>query len=342
MTKGGALKSVLVVEDADLEVNGGRYTLQQGPAIKVRGFQASDIGNRMIKGGDALPVYVLDESDIRSGGGRWRVTAGQAKQVTNVIGDARGIIQGTAIPVFPVDDNGNYDSTWPQTYVQRVIATGPIAYWILGESAGATAVDQINSPAQDGTYTGVTLGQTGIGDGNTSPFFDGANDSVDVFTAALTAAFNGTAGTALFWVIVFNAGVWTDGSSRYGLHFIVDGANQIYMKKDNTNNRVEFRYLAGGVNREVIVTPISDLNWMAWALTWDRNAGATGEAIGYINGVQQGATLINLGNWAGPLTGAAIGAFNLAPAGVWHGNLAHAIIWDSALTPAQILDLSAV
>ena len=128
MTKGGALKSVLVVEDADLEVNGGRYTLQQGPAIKIRGYTADTIGSRLVKGGDTLPVYVVAEADLRANGGRWRVTAGQAKQVTDVIGDARGIIQGVAIPVMPVDDNGNYDADFAgglSAYAQKVIATGP-------------------------------------------------------------------------------------------------------------------------------------------------------------------------------------------------------------------------
>jgi len=50
----------------------------------------------------------------------------------------------------------------------------PIAYWILGEAAGAAAACQINA-AQDGAYTAVTLGQAGIGDGSTAALF--ANQS---------------------------------------------------------------------------------------------------------------------------------------------------------------------
>jgi hypothetical protein len=112
MTKRGALKSVLVVTDAELEINGGNYKLQQGPALKVRGYTAANVGARKIKGGDAQPVYVLIATDIESGGGRWKVTAGEAVQITDVIGDVRGIIQGPAIPVFPVDDDGVYDPTF--------------------------------------------------------------------------------------------------------------------------------------------------------------------------------------------------------------------------------------
>lgn len=110
MTKAGALKSVRIVTAAELRVNGGRWFMQQGPAIKVRGYTVDSIGSRKVKGGDAQPVYILGENDVRANGGRWRVTAGQAIQVTDVIGDVRGVIQGRAIPVYPVDDDGNFDS----------------------------------------------------------------------------------------------------------------------------------------------------------------------------------------------------------------------------------------
>ena len=43
----------------------------------------------------------------------------------------------------------------------------------------------------DGAYTGVTLGQDGIGDGNTCPLFDGANDFLDFYSAGFSSAFNG-------------------------------------------------------------------------------------------------------------------------------------------------------
>jgi len=112
MPKGGALKSVHRVTAAELKVNGGRYFLQQGPAIKVRGFNAASIGARRVIGGDALPVYVLTNAQIRENGGRWIVTAGEAIQVTDVIGVTRGVIQGAAVPVYPVDDNGVYDPTF--------------------------------------------------------------------------------------------------------------------------------------------------------------------------------------------------------------------------------------
>lgn len=195
MTKGGALKSVLIIGDNDLEVNGGRYTLQQGPAIKVRGFNINTIGNRKVKGGDTLPIYVVAEADMHINGGRWRVKGGQARQVTDVIGDTRGIIQGTAIPVIPVDDQGIYDPTF-SGYISKVLnpntsigydPLGLIGFWPQNESGGAISFD-LSGLGHDGAYTGVTLGQPGVpGMGMTSPFYDGAGDVNNVYSAGLVA-----------------------------------------------------------------------------------------------------------------------------------------------------------
>lgn len=112
MPKGGALKSVLKVTAAQLKPNGGSYTLQQGPAIKVRGYTTTNIGGRKVIAGAAQPVYVLTSAQIEQNGGRWKVVAGEALKVTDVIGITRGRIQGAVIPVYPVDDDGDYDATF--------------------------------------------------------------------------------------------------------------------------------------------------------------------------------------------------------------------------------------
>ena len=44
----------------------------------------------------------------------------------------------------------------------------------MSEASGTDMIDAV--AAHNGTYTGVTLGQPGIGDGLTCPLFDGAND----------------------------------------------------------------------------------------------------------------------------------------------------------------------
>ena len=339
MAKKGALKSTLIVTSDELKVNGGRWLLQSGPAIRVRGFNSSSIGDRKIIGGDALPVYVLSESDARANGGQFLLKGGQPIQVTDVIGSARGVIQGKAIPVWPVDDNGDYDPTFVG-YSGKVIATGPIAYWILGEAAGAIAVDQINSPAQDGTYTGVVLGQPGIGDGNTAPLFDGTNDVVDIYSVTFNGVFNGSAGTMMAWARVSSAAVWTDGATRYILKIAVDAGNRIWMQKIPSN---ELRWLhtagAGGNQiRDVAVTPA---DWFVVALTWNQPSN---EVIAYFQGIQQGAALAGLGVWAGALdpTQCVVGAEDTAPTDVWDGFEGHIIVWDRVLSPATILDLASV
>lgn len=346
MTKGGALKSVLVVGTNDLEPNGGRYTLQQGPATKVRGFRSDNLGSRLVKGGDTLPVYVLTEADIRANGGRWRVNAGQAKQVSDVIGDTRGIIQGTAIPVFPVDDNGNFDPTWG-SYAAKVLATQPsnlIGYWPMWESGGAQAVDY-SSQDNHGAYTAVTLGQTGIGDGRTCPLFDGATSYMQFHSAGFSADFNGDEGTVLLWFAPLNIGVWTDATNRYFIEIFIDGNNEVRMWRPNDNNRIRWSYEAGGVAKDVWISTMNDVNLHAMALTWSISSGGTGEMKAYLDGIQQGATQVNLGAWAGgPLNALyqTVGAYRATPLSVWNGRIAHAAVWTVPLTQPEIANISTV
>ncbi len=128
----GPLKSVLVVTEDELRVNGGRYLLQSGPAIKVRGYTEDTVGSRRIIHGDAQPVYVLGENDVRANGGRWLLKAGQPLRVTDVIGTARGVIQGKAIPVWPVDDDGNYDPDFVEVgFLPTDIAT--LELWVAAD-----------------------------------------------------------------------------------------------------------------------------------------------------------------------------------------------------------------
>ena len=151
MAKKGALKSTLIVTSDELKVNGGRWLLQSGPAIRVRGFNSDSIGDRKIIGGDALPIYILAETDARVNGGQFLLKGGQPIQVTDVIGSARGVIQGKAIPVWPVDDDGNYDADF---------AAG-ITYLLL---ARFTAADQgyANGQVADTEAEGVEVGQLTI------------------------------------------------------------------------------------------------------------------------------------------------------------------------------------
>ena len=65
-------------------------------------------------------------------------------------------------------------------YAQEVLADSPVAYWRLGEASGTTAVDEVGS--HDGTYSGVTLGATGLlaGDTDTAVEFNNNTDYIEV------------------------------------------------------------------------------------------------------------------------------------------------------------------
>lgn len=229
----------------------------------------------------------------------------------------------------------------PQPYFERILDTGPIAYWIQGEAAGLVAIDQINSPAQDGTYVGVTLGQPGIGDGNTSPLFDGINDYNDIWTPAFSAAFNGIEGSALIWVRVSAIGVWTDGASRYGV--VLRGGPNDYVEvfKRPFNPDIRIRYRSGGVNKDFDQTfpaPGHNQNWLSFGVTW---SAASGQCQGYYAGLPIGAPQA-AGVWgaAGLVVGfTVVGAFRTIPQLVWDGYIAHVPVWDRPLTPAEMLSL---
>jgi alkaline phosphatase len=230
-------------------------------------------------------------------------------------------------------------------YVSNVLATDPIAYWILGEGVGTVAYDEITDPThldinQSGDHSNVTLGQPGIGDGNTCPLYDGATSRTNVYTATLNGNFDGAEGTALIWVKVANLGVWTDGTIRAALKLHVNNDNQITMYRDGNNNNFELIYEAGTVIRNLDIGGLTSVDWLVFAISWSATAD---EVRFFMDGVQQGAALNGLGVWAGNLNvdRTNIGCLQ-ANTQVWSGYEAHCILWDSAIAPTTIALLSSV
>ena len=71
-------------------------------------------------------------------------------------------------------------SAAPISFESAVLADLPIAYWRFGETDTTTAMDSSGN-GHHGTYTGgVTLGQPGIGGGDTAALFDGKSGRVTV------------------------------------------------------------------------------------------------------------------------------------------------------------------
>ena len=337
MPKGGTLKSVHIVEAAELEPNGGRYTLLQGSAHKVRGFTPDNIGARKLQGGDVTPIYVLDEDEARINGGRWRIYAGQPIQVGDIMETARGVRQNHAVPVWPVDNDGNYDPTFSGfRYANKVLALGPIAYWPLWEPAGLVAECLVN-PLQNGAYTAVTLGQPGIGDGRTSAFFDGATSFANMFSATLAGVFDGKEGTATMWVRAVNAAYWADAASIYFLVAEADANNFLVFRKPAINT-LRFQYNANAVLVEKFMGGIVTPDWINLAMTWSDTAN---QFRMYFQGVEIVGPVAP-DTWAGAIISYLVGALNLVPAAVWHGYIAHTVVWDRALTTSEIVGISVV
>lgn len=234
-------------------------------------------------------------------------------------------------------------SRWNVQYMQHVLATDPIAYWMQDEKQGLVSYDMVtarSSGARNGTYTGPTLGQPGIGDGRTSALFDGALDFDNIFTVSLRDAFDGDEGTILAWAMPVNAGVWTDGVIRRIMTLRANATNEIYFEKGAANNTFRWHYEAGGVSEDVVNVAFSPTDFFSLMITW---SAAADEMRAYFNGAQEGATQTVLGAWGGAAvlgaTTTVIGAASTVPASVWNGFDAHGAVWGRALPPAEALSL---
>lgn len=239
------------------------------------------------------------------------------------------------------DDNRLY---WRHLgYINKVLGieySDLILYHPMFEASGSVANDQ-SQQNNDGAYTGVTLGQAGIGDGQTCPLFDGANDYNNLYSVGFRDDFDGGEGTISLWARVSGAGVWTDGASRRTIGLQVDGNNQIAITKLAANNTLRYFYAAGGTQEQIDKGSVSAAGWMHFALTW---SATDDEVKAYYNGVQEGSTKTALGTWVGNLaaTTANVGAAATTPTTVWDGRIAHPAVWKKTLTLAQIANLATV
>lgn len=224
------------------------------------------------------------------------------------------------------------------TYIDKVIGYSPIAYWPSNEASGTDAICQVNA-SQNGTHTGVTLGQTGIGDGETCPFYDGANDVTDVYTATLNGVFDPAECTVMIWAKM-DTWAWTDNTQRFWFAFRADGANAIQIDKP-ANGSIRWQYKAGGTTKTDTKSGVSEAGWFHLAIT----ISATADEVKYFyGGSQHGSTDSSLGTWSGALssTQTCVGAVTNSPTSPFDGYLAHCAVWNFALAPATIADLAVV
>ncbi len=95
--RSGPIEGVKIVQDSELQQNGGIYSVRSGPAVPVFGYTTAQRG---IVGGDATPVYIVSQAQVDSG--QFRVIQQAAKPIGDlvVLGAIRTIRGRVATPVF--------------------------------------------------------------------------------------------------------------------------------------------------------------------------------------------------------------------------------------------------
>jgi hypothetical protein len=224
-------------------------------------------------------------------------------------------------------------------YHKKVLGYGPIAYWPLWDPSGSTAASLVSS-AQNGTYTGVTLGYPGIGDRHTCPYLDGSMAFVNLYTATFASAFNGAEGSLNLWARAYNAAIWDGGSDRYLICLQANGNNYVRINATGNGGVVLARYRAGGTSESQNIPTSSTTDWFALGMTWSKTAD---KVTYYFNGVQSGTPDTGLGTWSGSLasTQTCLGTSYIVDGrDPWLGYLAHFSVFNSALSAPVMLDLA--
>jgi len=214
-----------------------------------------------------------------------------------------------------------------------------IALWRLNELSGTVCGD-LSVEGNNGTYSGVSLGDGFGPDRHICPKFDGSASYLDVYAAAFNTDWSEAAGTVAGWAKVASASVWADSTLRRVITLRADGNNYVSIEKSATANRLDFYHVAGATSDSVTdsTTIGASVDWFHVALTWSVAADAI---FAYINGAQAG-TATGLGTWSGALASATtvIGSSSTTAANVWSGWLSNIAVWKVALSAAEIARLA--
>jgi hypothetical protein len=156
------------------------------------------------------------------------------------------------------------DGSGSATYVQTVLADGPVGYWRLGEKAGTIAFDS-SGHGLDGTYQGgLLLGQAGAiaGDPDSAVLLDGSTGLVRIPNSPGINAISNSVVTVEAWV----SGGLTETA-------------ELFSTWDGTTNGFQVVWDSGdagsfAANQGVrSPRPITDNNWHQVVIVW--NGGTT-------------------------------------------------------------------
>jgi peptidoglycan/xylan/chitin deacetylase (PgdA/CDA1 family) len=214
----------------------------------------------------------------------------------------------------------------------RIIATQPdslLLYYPMDETTGTTAVDNKND--YDGAITGtVTLNQTGIGDGKPSYLFS-SDGKIDFMSAGFAAAFNAAEFTIGLWV---KKTTWNYTGREDFVALFGNATNYIFIRKDNTANKIAGQYVAGGTG-ELTITDMTSTSWVTIFLTVSKAADSFHFIV---NGIDTERN--TLGTFSSAITSADIASHSNAY--YFNGNMAHVAIWNKQLTVNECIGLSSV
>lgn len=233
----------------------------------------------------------------------------------------------------------------------------PLVWYKFDECQGATAYNL--SPNADGKAAGmngvITIGATGTntsagtcGSGTSteawnngssgkygaSLVFDGTDDVVNIYSAALNSSFNTSYGSVSLW-LKMDPSAWAEsGTTRSALQIAADTSNYIRIIKTSTANTLSLNYNGGGTIKGSDYVATDTTNWVHVVMTWDSTEG---KVKSYINGALLG-TASGMGTWTGAIaaTRANIGARLSTAVDPFDGQIDDVRIYTYPLTLQQV------
>lgn len=227
-----------------------------------------------------------------------------------------------------------------ETLFDSISTAAPLVYFSLDEASGTTAVNygSLGSPANGLYKNSPSLAQTAAPGGTLAPNFDGTNDYVDIYSAALAGGFNGQLGSIALWMKVSSAATWLDRTTDITFTLMADASNYIsFQKRSSNQNYIRVYYNAAGTLKNIECL-LANPGWYFVVITWDK---ANNQLKLYINGTQWASTVTGLGTWAGSLASTKCNIAEYAPASglPWKGSLAHFAVWDRAITELEVSNI---
>ncbi len=239
--------------------------------------------------------------------------------------------------------SGTNSTSWQFFDFTAVAQSTSLFMQQLGSTAGdyaefddisVTEVSPLVGKMTPTATTFPTIGSTAGGHLSNAYTFDGTNDFVNIYSSDLNSVFYQNEGTVVAWAKVNASSVWTDSTSGQIFYLRADDNNRIQILESSSNSLLQFNYLGGGTNSQVI-SAFSSTSWFQVVATWNKSAD---QFKVYVNGAQVGTTQTGLGTWTGNLatTTSLIGAASTAGAAPWKGMINDVRLYTRALSAEEI------